>query len=441
MRNEMTIFICLSLVTFGPVDLKAKEIKTPLFLTLSQALEMAQQQNIQVIVARERITQALAGLSEGRSVLFPQLTGSVSEHRQTRDLRSTGISLPGDPLVGPFNSFDARLKITQTIFDLSAVNRLKAARDNHQLSIAEFNKAKQDTLVLVASLFIDAKRAKQNQRLAQIILKRDKKRLEKVLTQKHSGTGTDVEVKEATADYQRSLSQWRLAQSETNKSLLDLKAALGLADADEVVLGGYGNFLTISLTLPKNLEENIEHQPDVRVAFHQYQTQKSQQQAEISGYLPTIAVAGDYGPSGVTPDNSNNTYTLGVSASIPIWEGGLRQAKVKEAASQTKESEAEFQDTRRQTISKIKSAQETWQASLASIKEKNAQLAASSQAFRLAQQRFESGLGSDVERIEALAQQQSADDQLREAVATFLMAKFQLARALGQMDELLKQTE
>ena len=166
-----------------------------------------------------------------------------------------------------------------------------------------------------------------------------------------------------------------------------------------------------------------------------YETEN--QKAEISGYLPTISVGGDYGPSGVTPNDSNETYTLGVQASIPIWEGGFRQAKVREAESQTKESEAKFQDTRRQTISKIKSTQETWQESLASIKEKNAQLAASAQAFKLAQQRYSSGLGSELELIEASAQQQSADDELREAMATYLMAKFQLARALGQVDELL----
>src|SRR5260370_390623 len=86
------------------------------------------------------------------------------------------------------------------------------------------------------------------------------------------------------------------------------------------------------------------NQPDLEVARRQVQTQKSQKAVEQAGYFPSISALGDYGPSGLNPNDTNETYTMGVQFSMQIFEGGLRSARVREAESSVKESEAQLVD-------------------------------------------------------------------------------------------------
>src|SRR6185369_15662882 len=78
-------------------------------LSLKRALEMASQRHVSVLMSSERVKQALARQTLARSSLLPTVQGQASEYRQIRNLESQGIEFPGrDPVVGPFNSFDAR---------------------------------------------------------------------------------------------------------------------------------------------------------------------------------------------------------------------------------------------------------------------------------------------------------------------------------------------
>ena len=104
-------------------------------LTLSHALQLAQQQSVQNILAQERIQKALINIEQEKSRLTPDLELKSSQTRQTKDLRSSGISLSGPSVVGPFNSFDLHLELTQTIFDKETLSRLKSVRKNKELSL------------------------------------------------------------------------------------------------------------------------------------------------------------------------------------------------------------------------------------------------------------------------------------------------------------------
>ena len=131
-------------------------------LTLKEVLQIAEESDIHLILSQERLVQALARVEQNKSVLLPQISVSSSERRQTRDLRSSGISFSGDPLVGPFNSFDIRAQMTQTLFDASTISRLKAAQAGKELSAAELKKTKEDVLALIATMFVNARRSKES---------------------------------------------------------------------------------------------------------------------------------------------------------------------------------------------------------------------------------------------------------------------------------------
>src|SRR5262249_47208995 len=98
----------------------------PLQLSLKQAVDAALEPggNVQVQLAREAVRQAEAHAEQVRADLLPDISASVGQQSQTVSLTAyglqsanlaDGIRLP--EVVGPFNTFDARGKVTQKLFD------------------------------------------------------------------------------------------------------------------------------------------------------------------------------------------------------------------------------------------------------------------------------------------------------------------------------------
>lgn len=402
-------------------------------LSLSQALKMALTRHVDVIIANERVDQALARIQENSSPLLPQLKGTVSETRQTRDLRSAGIPLPGKPLVGPFNVYDARVRLTQTIFDPSAMTRFKASQQGQVLSVAQQKKTQQDVLVLVAALFIDAKRSQDSFAVSQASLRRDKQEMSIVFSKFKSGLSSYLEMKKARTKYAHALYVSETAKKEALERRLDLAAALDLPQDHKI------NFVWDEQLLAKQISAGLsaEDQPDINVAREQVKLDEKDHSANKWDYWPKVSVSGDYGPSGVTPSDSSETYAMGVSASIPIFEGGLRQAKLKESESAVKIAEAQLQSVHRNIRAKVSTQQAILAQALALVKENENNVAVAEEEGRLVRSQFNAGNRSPLDVTSSELNLKIAQDQRDEALAYYLMSKINLARSLGRVEQFL----
>lgn len=407
-------------------------------VTLKEALQMAEARDIRLILSQERVNQSIARIGQNRSGLLPQLGISSSQKRQTRDLRTAGINLPGDPLVGPFNTFDARIQLTQAIFDPAAMARFNAARAGRELSIAELHKTREDVLVLIASLYIEARRAAQMAEYADSLLASEEKKLEIAKSRLTSGIGSDIELKQAQASHDTAINIKRQTSFHEVETRLDFLAALGM-NLEEPVEFPENNGLNFS-SPEKGAAPPVDNLPDVKLAQQELNVSRANVSAERSEYLPKISGLADYGPSGINPGDSSETYTLGVQASLPIFDGGWRQARVKEAESQVKASEAGFHDTQYQAQAKIIKALELYEQTQALVAEKTSRLAVARQQLSLMEQRLKDGTASVIEFLEAAAQEAWARDEDNEARATLLTAQINWTHARGGMEDILTET-
>ncbi len=432
MTSVLKIFSAFMIAILCATSASAQQEET-MCLSLLRALEMALTRHVDVIIANERVEQALARIQENSSPLLPQLKGSVSETRQTRDLRSAGIPLPGDPLVGPFNVYDARVRLTQTIFDPGAFTRFKSSQQGRVLSLAQQKKTQEDVLVLVSALFIDAKRAQDSFVVSQAALRRDKKEMSIIFSRFRSGLGSPLEMKKARTKYAHALYNTETARKQALESRLDLAAALDLPQDQKV------QFVWDEQLLAKQIPSGLssEDQPDVKVAREQLKLNEKDRSANKWDFWPKVSVSGDYGPSGVTPSDSSETYSLGVAASIPIFEGGMRQAKLKESESAVKISEAQLQSVQRHVQAKVSTQQAIVAQAQAMVKENENNVAVAEEEARLVRSQFNTGSGSPLDVTSAELNLKIAQDQKDEALAYYMMAKINLARSLGHVEQFL----
>jgi len=435
--KKITIFRILIVPFLAVANLWAADTDSPLILSMSDALQLAQKRQVDVVVAQERVQQAIARVGQSRSSYLPHLTGGISQSRQTRDLRSSGISLGSDPVLGPFNAFDARIKLTQTIFDVAAIQRLKAAGEERQLSEAEYDKIKQDVMALVATLFIEAQRAAQREKVFLSLVSRDEKKLRLAYSRLKLGIGSNLEIKQAKADYARSLHDRQFAHSQSIERRLDLAAALGIPSDRPIVFKAEEIAWEEKFISKNERVKALNLHPELRVAQELVHQKKSERLMESAEYLPKISALADYGNSGIEPDDASETYMLGVQATMPIFEGGLRSARIEEAESRLKESEANLQNVGRQLEALALSADESIREAKALLKNKASELSASLEELNLVRQKFQTGWASEIELLEIKAMARLSQDQKQEAEAAYLTAQVSLAHALGKMEQIM----
>ena len=126
-------------------------------LTLQQALDEAIKQSPDIQLARLRTVEAEAKIAVVRAGLMPQATLQVAGTYQTSNLQGIGLVFPGFPSrVGPYRTFDARPRVTQTVLDFQLLSAIRASRARVGLAATQAETVKEDLLVAVATAYFQA---------------------------------------------------------------------------------------------------------------------------------------------------------------------------------------------------------------------------------------------------------------------------------------------
>jgi outer membrane protein TolC len=410
----------------------------PMKMNLKEAMRLARERGTQAVVADERVQQALSRLTQARSVFFPQVGGTTSFQRRTVNLHALGINIPGqNPKVGPFNTFDARIQVTQSIFDAAAIQRLRALQIGRDVSEAERRKAEQDAMALVGSFYLDARRGEDQVRLTQSLLRVAEKRLAVARGAKSAGAGTELDVLQLESDVADRRGDLAAARTNALDRRLDLQASLGLPQDREIAFAAGDPFPRLKTPTDDEIAVAVSGHPEVETAEKTVEQRKREISVEKADFFPKISASADYGASGSSPGDSLGTYSVGGQASLPIFRGGLRSGRIKEAKSRARESEARRDEVSRQTEAKARTAREN-------LKQTNLLLAAArsdqqeaEKRLKVSRDRNESGAGSDLEAAESEAGAAAARDRSREAEAMALLARLELEHALGRLDQLI----
>ncbi len=434
MRLSSFGFILLPLLIFS-FPLGAKSPENIVTLTLNNALQIAKKRNVEMIVAEERVQQAIHKIGEARSFLLPQITGTISETHQTKNLEAMGISIPTkDRLVGPFQTFDARIWVTQTLFDAPALQRLKSSKTFQTLSQMEQQKTEADTLALVALLYLEAKREEEKTAFTQTMVEVHQARLKLAQNEFQNGVGTSFNLTQKEADLAQAQSQQVETQTRAREKALDLIAALGLPVATQI------QFVHEEIHIPHFSENSttvLEH-PDLKVAQKKVEQQQVEKKIAQAEYFPKLIATGDYGASGKSPQESEGTYSVGAQLSLPLSRGGGRKEKIQQSAHAIQIATAQMENTQKQVEKKIIAAREIVTRTQALWSASKTQTVAAQKRWQLAQEKLKVGVGTPLEVKEAKADWAKAKDQQSETQTAHEWAELNLIHSLGKISETME---
>ncbi|HJT87319.1 MAG TPA: TolC family protein [Bryobacteraceae bacterium] len=435
----------LALLAAG--GLMAQE-RGPLPLSLKRAVEIAvaPEGSTAIQLSTEALKQAQARTNEARAALLPDLESSFGYENQTRNLEAMGIHfaipIPGfqfPTLVGPFNTMDARVSGTQSIFDLSSIRRFQASKVGVSAAKSDLDRSAEQVAAAVARVYMAAVRADTDVDTAEANVKLSEAVQKQAEDQKRAGTGTGIEITRARVQLANDQQRLLIAQNARRSAHLQLLRAMGLRLNTEVVLTDRLQYAPVdAVTLEQARAQALKDRPDYQAQQEREANARLSASATKWERLPSVAAFADYGSIGTGINNSLPTRTYGVSLRVPLFDGGRRDARRVETASQYRAEKVKTNDLKEQIELDVRLALDALSSAQEEVDVARNGLNLAENELAQARRRYEAGVSDSLEVTDAQTRLERARDNQTSALYGYNVARIDLAQAMGQVRSLVQ---
>jgi outer membrane protein len=412
----------------------------PRRLTLGQAVQLAAGTAPPVEVATSRVDAAQARARQTRAGLLPTLSGTAGYLNRSATLASTGFSfsIPGfsiPPLIGPYDNLDARLRVTQPLFDFATWAHWRADKLQVDGSRADRGASVQHAARVAALTYLRAVHAASllAAREADVALATELVSLAEA--QLEAGVSAPLDVTRARTELAAARGALIVARNQRQKADIDLARALG---ADPGTTYQLADTLTADLGTSQApfdtaaaLAMALDRRQDLAAEELRARRADAERHAILDERLPRLDLAADYGANGRTVGSTLNTRDIAVQVTIPILDGFRRDARSAEQRALERESRIRVQDLQRQIAADVRAALLDFGSGEEQHDVAAQRLALAEEELSQARERFASGVAGNIDVINAQVALILARDAEIDARYTIAAARVSLAYATG----------
>jgi outer membrane protein TolC len=414
-------------------------------ITIVQALTRALEHNLGVLNAEQNLGRAQGSRARALSGLLPNVNGRVGETRQTINLQAFGFGGAESPfpnlatIVGPFNVFDARVYLSQSLLDLTALNDARA--EAHNLQAARYlNKGARDFVLYVAgTLYVQALAASARADAARVQQQTAEALFGQAQDLKTSGLIAGIDVVRAEVQLSTQRQRATIATNEFEKTKLQLARAIGLPLGQKFALDPALPVLPSDMSFDAAVAHAYTTRADYLAAQERIRAAEATRQAVVGELLPSVKVNADYGEIGLSPSDAHATYSLTGAVTVPIFNGGRSRGRLLEADADLRTRRAEAEDLKAAIYYEVRAAFLDLAATAQQLEVAGRARDLAAQQLTQARDRFAAGVGNNIEVIQAQDAVAIATEQFIAAQYGSDLAKGALSRGIGSAEELLRQ--
>lgn len=395
-------------------------------LTLLDAVRLANAYNERLAIGGEAYVQALADRQRLAASLLPTLDlfGDLTlrEH--------TGGGSTGSTGGGNVARFDGGFSAQYTLLTgLSDFRTVRAADLNIEARRWLLLDLREVLILDTATAYYEVLRADRLIQVLESSMTVQAERLRDILARQRVGFARPLDV----AQIEAQVSQTRVLLLNARNRLGNARAALKLltaVDTDESVLtDGFepGPIPDSAEPVVAGAERNRQ---DLRAARKSAEAARELVDASIGRYYPSVGVNLDYF---LTRDTSPTDLDLAglITINLPVFSAGRIEADVRRSWSVFREAVLSHSLTRRRIRLDVESAIADLSASQQRVDELRIQVAAAQEALRQAEAGYQTGLGTNLERVTAQDQLLAAQLQAASEDFTRKLSYLALLRACG----------
>jgi outer membrane protein len=396
---------------------------------LAEALQLAKRHQPSLRRAAAEVQAARARAAQSRAPLLPQVSASASYERATRNsnLRPTQDFDMGD-------SFGFGVSATQLVWDFDKTHgRYAAARQSVAAQEHSERAAEQDVAQAVRAAYFEARAARTLLAVSEETLANVQRHLEQISGFVAAGARAEIDLAQARTDLANARVDLISSQNGYDSARARLVQAVGgalvgdydVADESMPVVAGEDG--TTDALLARALPARAE----LHALERQIAAQERTADSIAGGYWPSLSVSTGVSEGGPALDDMRWNWRVGAALSWSLYQGGVTDAQRDEAQASLIALRAQLESQQQGIRLEIEEARLSLRAGKASLEATGEAVLGARERLRLAEGRYQAGVGSGLELADAQLGLSSALARQVQAEYALASARARLLRALG----------
>jgi outer membrane protein TolC len=279
----------------------------------------------------------------------------------------------------------------------------------------------------------DVEAGEANVALAEAVLKQSE-------SQKEAGTGTGLDITRSKVQLSDAQQRLLVAKNQRTKSYLQLLRAMGMDQATELELTDKLSYQQVdAMSVDQARAEALKTRVDYKAELEREKAARQNASAVKYERLPYMVAFADYGTTGADGSVVSllPTTDYGFAVRVPIFDGGRRDIRRAEAASQFRQERTRANDLREQIELDIRSALDSLHSAEEQVKVANGGLSLADNQLTQTRRRFAAGFASSLEVTDSQNNLERARDNQISALFNYNVARIDLGQALGSVQRMI----
>ncbi len=403
----------------APDTLPADLPNTP--LTATEAAQIALRHQPSLTVARQAVTTAQARLQQTQAGLQP-----------TVGLSSGFTDVPISPARAGSEGFAVNATLRKLLYDYNHTRDLvRQATAQTQVSQANLTRAQSDLVFQVKQAYYNYAQALRLVEVQAANVRNRQDHLAQARARVTAGLGLPIDVVRAETAVADAILNLTLARNTAAVNRVVLAQLMGLDPRTPLVTGEADEPAPRADDVNALLQTALAQRPEIRQAQATLQASGFAVTAAKSGNAPVVVGSVGYGVQDTTFPPTRDTLTLGIAVQWSAFDAGLTKGRVTEAQANQATAQAQLDIAVLTVTSDVAQAYINVKSAEQRVVTAAAQVTNAQDAVRLAQGRYNAGLGVFLDVLDAQAALVTASTNQVNAQSALNQARAALAHALN----------
>lgn len=401
-------------------------------ITLEQALELSLNNNKEIEEARIQVEQAEAALREQKADLYPTLDltsglsygsdlflDSVTEQRIDQEVEDAQANNPGiseeqirqdvenqftDANSASFD-FQGGLGINYDIYNGGRRGaNIRTAEKQLRSTELDLERVVEEARFETSRDYYELQNRDAQVEIQQAAVQDASQTLKDAQLLQQAGLGTkfevlqaEVELSQAQQDLTTAISNQNIARRQLAETL-SVSHSTDLATADTIQEAGVWG-----LELPETIVQAFKNRAELEQSLLQREISQEQRTVALSQARPNLSASAEYNLNDDFEDDFDTTdqYQLGLNLQWRLFDGGAARAGAEQAEKDQEIAETQFANLRNQIRFAVEQAYFQLRSNKNNIATNTKGVRLAEESLRLARLRFQSGVGTQTEVIDA----------------------------------------
>ena len=403
-------------------------------VTLLDALNQTYQNNIQLNAERENIKASEEDVNIAKADYKPSLTlsGSKSIENTNKLTNQSG----GDATINDVDPFTTSIKLEQTLLDYGRDLTLEKNITALDLAKAKLVKKEQDILHNAIYAFTNLIFARETLDINAKNLNLLIRQVESDKIRRDRGQITNTDLAQSESSLAGAQAQFAKSKSDLLISRLNYENVIGKLSDPKQLKKNSNAIVSIPSTLNEAINLSKQNNPDILIAKLDFEKSKKDLAISESDLKPTasISLQRSFSDDLSATIDQKEQDVLKATVSWPFYSGGKKRSTVNKNSNLTTRKRLLLDDAVRTNQTNVASAWSSLQSSESFLNSVKVQVSAAKIANEGIAAEYERGSRTTLDVIQSNALLLSAQISLATSEKNYLMAQYNLLKAVGLLN-------